>query len=59
MTTNKILPEKKYPKVADTCEEYYVVGDFELVCGKRNIYGEWILCPACKRINTKEFGGDL
>lgn len=44
----------KYPKVADDCEECFIEGDFELICGKRNIYGEWHLCPKCRKLRENK-----
>ena len=41
---------KEFPKEADDCEEYFLdeSGDFELICGKSNVYGEFHLCSKCR-----------
>jgi hypothetical protein len=40
----------EYPKRAGNCMEDYIEGDWELMCGKRNIWGEWHLCPKCRKL---------
>jgi len=44
----------EYPVIAKNCEVEFIEGDFELICGKRNIYGEWILCPKCRRLKENK-----
>ena len=51
----------EYPKRAEDCEEDFIVDDFDLMCGKRNIYGDWILCSKCKKLpeNAKFLKGEI
>jgi hypothetical protein len=42
----------EYPITAEDCEDIFMEGDFELTCGKRNVYGEWILCPNCSKLES-------
>ena len=42
-----------YPKESVNCEDIFIIDGFELTCGKKNIYGDWVLCPPCKKLNKK------
>ena len=42
--------QKDYPKTAKDCEMEFLdeSGDFELICGKSNVHGEYHLCSKCR-----------
>ena len=46
----------EYPETANDCEEDFEEDGIELMCGKRNVWGEWILCPKCRKLpENKKF----
>lgn len=53
---------KKYPKQAKDCEQEFLSddGEWELLCGKSNVYGEFHLCPKCRILPENEcfIGGE-
>lgn len=44
--------KQEYPKTAKDCEDIFMdeSGEFELMCGKSNVHGEFHLCPKCKEL---------
>lgn len=48
----KLIQEKAKvlnKEIKKGCGKEFILEDFELMCGKRNIWKEMILCPDCKK----------